>query len=183
MPINPAISQNAIQNVRAEVLPRAAMAKFDQTLIDKMAARVPLFQGMSAEQIVNLLTVGEPCELIEGAPVFREGDNGSSFYVLLSGEVVVEKLRNHQQVELARLGVGHCFGEMALVGDEVRSATVRVTKAGRGLRFRRATIESEPVCATVVYRNIARILAKRLGDLSLMLADLTSRPNLDPTAG
>src|SRR5512144_3104543 len=55
--------------------------------------------------------------------IFREGDLGDSLYIILDGEV--EITRGQSDVSLARLGRGECFGEMGLVRQMPRSATVR----------------------------------------------------------
>jgi len=78
-------------------------------------------------------------------------------------------------VELARLSAGHCFGEMALVGNHMRSATVRATREAMTMRFYSELIDAHPESAHVIYRNIAGILANRLGESSVMLADLVGQ--------
>ena len=58
--------------------------------------------------------------------VFREGDRGDWLYVVLDGEVeVVRSVRGQGEVTLRKLGAGECFGEIALVSDKPRTATVR----------------------------------------------------------
>jgi CRP-like cAMP-binding protein len=172
MGIDPTIIQNVVQNVRAEVLPRLPSIKLDPAIIQKIAQKVPIFSSMSQPCLMATLAVAEHLPVKAGEPVFREGDMGNSFYVLIAGEVTVEKLRDGKAVELARLGPGECFGEMALVGNDVRSATVRAVNDVVTMRFYRELIDSNPESAHVIYRNISRILAARLGESSLMLADL-----------
>ena len=169
MGIDPAIVQNIAERVRAEVLPaRTAPAiKLDPAIIQKIAQKVPIFAGMSQPCLLATLATGEA--------VFREGDMGNSFYVLIAGDVVVEKLRQGKPVELVRLGPGECFGEMALVGNDVRSATVRATAPVVAMRFYRELIDANPESASAIYRNIARILATRLGESSMVLAELKKR--------
>jgi CRP/FNR family transcriptional regulator, cyclic AMP receptor protein len=175
MGIDPAIFQNVVQNMRAEVLPRLPNLKLDPAIIQKIARKVPIFSGMSQPCLMSTLAVAEHFPVKTGEPVFREGDIGNSFYVLIAGEVIVEKLRDGKAVELARLGSGECFGEMALVGNDVRSATVRALSDVVTMRFYRELIDSNPESASIIYRNIARILAARLGESSLMLADLVMK--------
>lgn len=178
MGIDPAIVQNIAQRVRAEVLPRTQSApalKLDPAIIQKIAQKVPIFAGMSQADLLATLATGEHFTVGTGETVFREGDMGNSFYVLIAGEVVVEKLRDGRPVELTRLGPGECFGEMALVGNDVRSATVRALVQVVAMRFYRELVDSNPESASAIYRNIARILAARLGESSLRLADLKKR--------
>ena len=58
--------------------------------------------------------------------VFREGDRGDWLYVVVDGEVeVTKRVPGQGDVSLRRLGPGECFGEIALVSEQPRSATVR----------------------------------------------------------
>jgi CRP-like cAMP-binding protein len=178
MGIDPAIVQNIAERVRAEVLPRASGApglKLDPAIIRKIAEKVPIFAGMSQPLLLTTLATGEHFSIGKGEVVFREGDMGNSFFVLIAGEVAIEKLRDGKAVELARLGPGECFGEMALVGNDLRSATIRALGHVVAMRFYRELVESNPESAAIIYRNIARILASRLGESSLILADLVMK--------
>src|SRR5205807_9603522 len=61
-----------------------------------------------------------------GQVVFREGDRGDWLYVVTEGEVeVTKRVPGESDVTLRRLGPGECFGEIALVSEQARSATVR----------------------------------------------------------
>jgi len=60
-----------------------------------------------------------------GDIIFKEGDPGSSMYVITVGTVEVSKLINNQKVVLAKLDKGSVFGEMALIDNQDRSATVK----------------------------------------------------------
>jgi NADH:ubiquinone reductase (H+-translocating) len=61
-----------------------------------------------------------------GQVIFREGDHGDWLYFIVDGEVEVSKqVPGHGDVSLRRLGPGDCFGEIALLGDHVRTATTR----------------------------------------------------------
>ena len=66
-----------------------------------------------------------------GHEVFREGDPGSSMYVVLTGDVTVHK--GEEAHVLARLGRGEMFGEMALVSSGRRTASVRAGLQGARL--------------------------------------------------
>src|SRR5262249_33249956 len=61
-----------------------------------------------------------------GATIFHEGDRGDLLYVVLEGEVeVLQSVAGRGEVTLRRLGRGECFGEIALISDRPRTATVR----------------------------------------------------------
>lgn len=170
--IDPAVVQMFAENVRAQVLPKPGSIKLDAAIVQKIAQRVPVFAGMTPECLMTTLATAENYPLKAGEAVFREGDIGSAFYVVISGEVIVQKHQDGETVELARLGTGQCFGEMALVQNDVRTATVVAVDDSFAMRFERERIDAIPESAHIVYRNIARILASRLVDSSVMLAEL-----------
>ena len=61
----------------------------------------------------------------DGDTIVRQGDAGSSMYVIQSGHVEVIRTHEGNTVRLAVLGQGDLFGEISLFGNEKRSATVR----------------------------------------------------------
>ena len=110
-----------------------------------------------------------------GEVVFSEGDIGTAFYVLVAGEVIIEKERGGTVVALATLNPGECFGEMALVANTLRSATVRAASNAMAMRFDRERVDAYSDSAHIIYRNIARVLSARLDISSERLADLVLR--------
>lgn len=93
-----------------------------------------------------------------GAVVFEEGDPGSRMYVIQSGEVRILKRVGAREIELARLGPGEAFGEMALLEGQPRSATAIVAAPARILEI------DEAAFADLMRRNgeIALRLLRRL---------------------
>lgn len=173
--IDPAVVQILAENVRAQVLPRPSSMKLDPAIVQKIAQRVPVFAGMTPDCLMRTLATADHFPIKAGDPVFQEGDMGSAFYVVIAGEVAVHTQRHGESVVLAQLGTGECFGEMALVRNDVRSATVVAVRDSVTMRFERERIDANPESAHFIYRNIARILSARLHDSSVMLADLVGQ--------
>ena len=176
MSIDPAVARMYAENVRAKVIPKAHPTKLAPALVQKIRETVPVFKGMPLDCLNSTLLLGEHVTFKAGEVVFNEGDLGDSFFVLLSGRVVIEKNQHGRRVELARLGVVDCFGEMALVGLNARSATVRALVDTVTMRFYGETVDANVTSASYIYRNIANILAKRLKESSVTLANLTAKP-------
>jgi signal transduction histidine kinase len=89
--------------------------------------KVYFFRGLTEEEIAK---VGQVCQEVSFQPgevIFREGSEADRFYILLSGAVEVWK----QKDLLAVHGAGHLFGEMALIDELPRSATVVAREATR----------------------------------------------------
>lgn len=90
----------------------------NKSIIDK----VPFFQGASQELLEDIMNELEPRIYVPGERIFRAGDSGDSLYLIQSGQVDI-LTRDHEQI--ARLGEGSFFGEMALLSDQPRSATAK----------------------------------------------------------
>jgi voltage-gated potassium channel len=88
-----------------------------------MVARVPLFNGLDASAIAQIMRLLRAQTANAGDVIVRRGDAARSMYFIATGEVSIDiDGRQH-----ATLGVGHFFGEMAILRRARRSATVRAT--------------------------------------------------------
>ena len=92
-------------------------------------SRVPLFQGISDESLARLSDVAGEQHFGAGEFVVRQGQVGTGLYVLLEGEASV--LRG--TTELARLGPGDFIGELAVIDQQPRVASVRAETPTRVL--------------------------------------------------
>jgi signal transduction histidine kinase len=86
---------------------------------------VELFSGLDEEAIRCLSNGLTRCALSAGEALFNEGDDGDSAYVVTSGELEIVKATRGSEVRIATSGPGVLVGEMSLLLDEPRSATVR----------------------------------------------------------
>src|SRR5918993_3794655 len=87
--------------------------------------QIPLFADLSEEDLERLYRMAETVSIPAGQLVLREGDAGDSLYVVLEGELEVTKLQSSHDVLLALYEPGQFFGEMALLEQVPRSASVR----------------------------------------------------------
>lgn len=144
----------------------------DDKLLQKIAVCVPVFSGMPIDCLLKTIACADHWPLRKGDEFFSEGDAGEAFFVLLTGEAVVDKLSGGERVCLAHLEPGDCFGEMALVNGKPRSATVRAESDVLSLRFSKEKLDAYPEAAAFVYRNIAKVLAQRLHSSNQVTAKL-----------
>lgn len=96
---------------------------------------IQIFEGLSVNELAAIATVTEEADYPQGQIVIREGEPGDTMYLLIKGQVSVIKGMGEQGgakgIELARIGVGDYFGEMALFEDTVRSASIRTEEDSR----------------------------------------------------
>ena len=89
-------------------------------LVDELR-QVPLFSGLSQRQLKQLARGFKEREFRPGTSMVRQGEmSGVGFFVITGGEASVSV----DGMEVARLGPGDHFGELALISEQVRSATV-----------------------------------------------------------
>jgi CRP-like cAMP-binding protein len=155
--------------------PPSMPVKLDATLVDKIALKVPVFAGMPRTLLETLLGNARRVPLQAWDNLFEQDQPGSDFFVLLAGEVAVTRMNKGQRVQLARLGPGECVGEMALVRNEGRSATVTALVPTIALRLEQSVIDASSEAAQHIYRNIARVLAARLSESSTTLTQLAAQ--------
>lgn len=95
----------------------------------KVLANVPLFAGLSKKELAQVAAIADELDFGSGKTLIREGDPGREFFVLLEGSIDVT--RNGEM--LATRGAGDFFGEIALMCERPRSATVTTTTPSRAL--------------------------------------------------
>ncbi len=121
--------------------------------------RVALFRGLEAAAVEVLAPLFSTTHLAEGATVFREGDEGDAFYVVREGGVRVTV----GGAEVARLGPGQYFGEMALITGQPRNATVSATSACELLVLGAVDFHGLMTRAPAVLTAVERITEHRTG--------------------
>ena len=126
----------------------------------ELLKRAPLFQGCSKSELRALASTADELDLREGTIITREGRPGREFFVLISGTAEVTK----KGKEVALLGAGDWFGEIALLTDAPRTATVKATSPVDVLvitdrRFK-TVVETMPSIALKILSSIGERLAR-----------------------
>ena len=131
------------------------MALRKNTKVD-LISKVPLFAGCSKRELSSIAAIADELDVREGTTLIREGERGREFFVIVEGTARVT--RNGRK--LNDIGPGDWAGEIALITDSPRTASVVTTSAGRLLvvtdRAFRLVLEEAP--------SISLKLMKSLGD-------------------
>jgi CRP-like cAMP-binding protein/tetratricopeptide (TPR) repeat protein len=126
-------------------------------------AATPLFAGLPHEALESLVTKLHLVQLSSNEVLFHEGDPGDALYVIVEGEVSVSA-EGPPRVEMARLGAGSFIGEVALMTDQPRSATVSATQDSELLRIDRPTLSHVLATHGEVLAAVLRFVRDRLVD-------------------
>jgi hypothetical protein len=91
-----------------------------ETAAPEVIHQIPLFAGLADAQVEEIALLFKDRHFAAGETVIREGSGGAAFFLIDSGEAVVT-VRGEEK---ARLGPGDSFGELAMIDEGVRSATI-----------------------------------------------------------
>ena len=126
--------------------------------LEEQLASVPLLAGLEPRVRRRLAEVGKRRTYAAEEAIVREGTTGTALYILLSGRARVEQ----DGKQLGELSAGDFFGELALIEEHPRSATVTATAESDCLLFPAweftALLEEHPEVAV----PIMRVLIHRL---------------------
>lgn len=125
--------------------------------------QTPLFAGLSQEALESLVERLTLVHLSSDEVLFHEGDPGDALYVIVEGVLAVQA-EGPPRVEMARLGPGSFIGEVALMTDQPRSATVMATADAELLRIDRATLSHVLATHGEVLAAVLRFVRDRLVD-------------------
>jgi CRP-like cAMP-binding protein len=124
----------------------------------KLLAGVPLFEGLSKQELGQIARSAKEVTHRQGALLAREGQSGLGFFLIMEGTAAV-KVGDESR---ARLGVGDFFGEISLLDGGPRTATVTaetdVTTLGLTPWVFKRLIESNPTIAS----KMLKVMAARL---------------------
>lgn len=124
--------------------------------------KVPLFEDLDDRSIKAIANAVVEQSYSPGQDIVREADSGVGAFIIRSGRCDVLQKRGGQEAKLGELGPGDFFGEMALLDEFPRSATVRAieptTCFGLTRWHFRGILESHPQIALA----ILPVLTKRL---------------------
>ena len=123
-----------------------------------LISKVPLFERLSKRDLERIAGVADEIDLNEGKELTREGEPGREFFVLLEGTAAVTQ--GGEQVN--ELAPGDFFGEIALISDGPRTATVTATTPVRTLVVTRRSFQRLVDEMPEIQRNVLAAAAERL---------------------
>jgi len=129
----------------------------------RVLAATPLFAGLPREALEALVENLSLVPLEPGEHLFVEGDPSDALYVIVEGEVSVQA-EGPPRVEMSRLGPGSFLGEVALMTDQPRTATVTGLTTAELLRIDRATLSRVLGNHGDMLRPVLRFVRDRLVD-------------------
>ena len=153
LPVVAAVSFRGVRRAeRSAILPERELAAM---------RRMPMFAPLPLTALEQLARSLEPVSFASGERVITQGDPGDCFYVIESGSVAII----HDGHRQTTLGAGEGFGEIALLSDRPRTATVDVTDSMTGYRLPREAFLEAVTGSPHSVIAADELMARRLGEL------------------
>ena len=127
-------------------------------------AKSPLLADLDPTTLMFLVRLGRRRTFRPGEALMRQGEPSNSIHFLLDGKVKAERTRrtDDRPVQLAEFGAGAVVGEMGVVIDIPRSATVTALVPTESLELDTPNFERLAKAYPILHRVIARLLSERL---------------------
>ena len=150
--------------------------EISQSIIDFLILNIPIFSRLRNEELRNVKKYFNLLELIPGETVFEEGDNGDYVCFVVEGSLdVLKKTVEGENVVISTLKKGGSIGEMSVIDQLPRSATIKaktkttlLTLSQEKLNY---ILSEHSSIGVKILKGIARLLSMNLRKTSSRLAD------------
>jgi CRP-like cAMP-binding protein len=130
-----------------------------------------LFVELTAAELAVVDSLLHERDYLSGEVVFDQEEEGQAIYIILDGEVAIRRHDGEQVEEIARLGAGNFFGELALLDSAPRMAEARAATACKLAVFFRddflGLLDTHGRIASKITRQLARHIGRRLRELAI----------------
>jgi CRP/FNR family cyclic AMP-dependent transcriptional regulator len=133
-----------------------------------LLTKVPLFSCLRTDQLSRLAPLLEPVAWPRGVRVFDMGEVGLELYIITAGRIGISVDPDPtRQVFISELKAGDSLGEMALIDNELRSATAHVLEDTEALALDNEKFQGLLQSYPELSIGMLRALSRRLRALSL----------------
>lgn len=142
--------------------------------IDKLVAKIPLFEGLPDEHHSDLASIALVKSFVRGQTIFSEGEPGTGFYVVISGRVKIYKLSAEGKEQILHIfGGGEPFGEVPVFEGRRFPAHAVALDEARCLFFPRPAFIDLISRNPSLSLNMLAVLSRRLRQFTVLVDDLS----------
>ena len=132
---------------------------------EESLAAVPIFRDLNKKSLNRIAHFARKRSFRAGEVIFKEGEEGVGFFMVTGGQVSVSRAGS----ELAKTGVGGFFGEMALLDNHRRSATITAVADTECLAIMRSDFIAELRANADLAIEVLGVLSRRVRQLDEQL--------------
>jgi CRP/FNR family transcriptional regulator, cyclic AMP receptor protein len=159
-------TKNRADGMWTPIFDKAQQEKVERNIVDVLKD-VPIFEELNRREIQSIARIAYHRSYAEGEVIVHEGEAAAGMYIIVGGEVnVTKQSEDGTIIRLATLGDGAFFGDVGLLDDSPRTATVTATRDSQMVSFFRpellGLIDSEPKLASKIIFKLAQVLGARL---------------------
>jgi cAMP-dependent protein kinase regulator len=147
---------------RAEETVTAYLASRDSAPVGAKLPTLPLFSALAPDVLARLLSAIRVEEISGDNEIVRQGDVGSEAFVVARGLLRVVRREGGDETLLAQLGPGAMFGEMALISESPRSASVIASEPAQLLVLDRSELERAAAHAPELAQELSAFCRARM---------------------
>jgi len=150
-------------------------SKYKEAIIDALVY-FPIFDGINGDDLIILAGQMNYFEIPKGEFLFREGEKGDSICFIVEGELEIFKETSRKRhVKISTLPKGRSIGEMSVIDNFPRSATVRASVKTSYITLTKESLEmiskDHPQIGIQIMKGISRLLSQNLRRTSSKFAD------------
>lgn len=136
-------------------------------MLSEELTHLPLFEGLSAEQLELFAGLLDVCSLTEGTRIFEQGDAARYLYILIEGEVLIRyKPYDGDEITIARVVPGGVFGWSAALGRKAYTASTIALRNGSAYRLRAEKLQKlcdqYPETGAILIKKLTEVISQRV---------------------
>jgi CRP/FNR family transcriptional regulator, cyclic AMP receptor protein len=135
----------------------------------------PLFYELYDSEIAKIIKKSRVSTFQSGEYIIKEGESGTELYIIVLGKASIRKVLNGKEVRLIDLSRGDLFGEMVIINELERTASVVADTECDILRISYneiyALFKNQTQIFSLLILNLARLLTKRLKTTNIKLEE------------
>jgi CRP-like cAMP-binding protein len=133
-----------------------------------------LFSNVRTCELKAIAAIIDERRFRSGYEIVKENDIGDSLYIIREGRVrIAQRIKEGEYVDLAELAVGECFGDMAVIDEEVRSASVFAIKECILLCITRDNLMDVIIEYPHIAIELLKVFVRRLRAANIRIKDLS----------
>ena len=141
----------------------------------RMLKQVPLFAGVSPAKLKLLAFTSERVTYRAGEVLFRQGDTADAAFVILSGKADILVDSPTGEIKIAEMEQNAIVGEIAILCDVARTATVKAMSQVEALRIDKENFFKLLADFPEMTIEVVRVLAERLSNTTAELTEARGR--------